>query len=82
MKFEDGVVWVEMQGSCKGCPYAMRTLKDGVEKILKTYIPEVKEGPENANGYISGGRNRKRYNSTTTDNNSTKRVNYSQMVQC
>ena len=32
-----------MQGSCKGCPYAMRTLKDGVERILKTYIPEVKE---------------------------------------
>lgn len=43
LKFEDGVVWVEMQGSCKGCPYAMRTLKDGVEKILKTYISEVKE---------------------------------------
>ncbi len=43
LKFEDGIVWVEMQGSCKGCPYAMRTLKDGVERILKTYIPEVKE---------------------------------------
>lgn len=43
VKFEDGVVEVEMQGACKGCPYAMRTLKDGVEKILKTYIPEVRE---------------------------------------
>ena len=32
-----------MQGACKGCPYAMRTLKDGVERILKTYIPEIKE---------------------------------------
>ena len=42
-KFEEGIVWVEMQGSCKGCPYAMRTLKDGVEKILKTYIPQVME---------------------------------------
>ncbi len=41
--FKDGVVFVEMQGSCKGCPYAMVTLKEGVEKILKTYIPEVKE---------------------------------------
>lgn len=41
--FNDGILEVEMQGSCKGCPYAMRTLKDGVEKILKAYIPEVKE---------------------------------------
>lgn len=43
ISFEDGIVLVEMQGSCKGCPYAMRTLKDGVERILKTYIPEVRE---------------------------------------
>ena len=43
ISFEEGVVLVEMQGSCKGCPYAMRTLKDGVERILKTYIPEVRE---------------------------------------
>ncbi len=43
ISFEDGVVLVEMQGACKGCPYAMRTLKDGVERILKTYIPEVRE---------------------------------------
>ena len=41
--FEKGVVLVEMQGACKGCPYAMRTLKDGVERILKTYISEVTE---------------------------------------
>ncbi|MBQ8677062.1 MAG: NifU family protein [Alphaproteobacteria bacterium] len=41
--FQDGIVTVEMQGSCKGCPYAMRTLKDGVEKILKTYIPQINE---------------------------------------
>ena len=32
-----------MRGNCAGCPYAMVTLKEGVEKILKTYIPEVKE---------------------------------------
>ena len=43
VSFEDGIVLVEMQGACKGCPYAMRTLKDGVERILKTYISEVKE---------------------------------------
>ena len=43
ISFENGVVLVEMQGACKGCPYAMRTLKDGVERILKTYIPEVRE---------------------------------------
>lgn len=43
ISFENGVVLVEMQGACKGCPYAMRTLKDGVERILKTYITDVKE---------------------------------------
>lgn len=41
--FKEGVVYVEMQGSCKGCPYAMVTLKEGVEKILKDYIPAIKE---------------------------------------
>ncbi len=40
--FEDGIAYVELQGKCVGCPYAQRTLKDGVEKLLKTYIPEVK----------------------------------------
>ena len=41
--YNNGIVYVEMRGSCAGCPYAMVTLKEGVEKILKTYIPEVKE---------------------------------------
>lgn len=41
--FEQGIVYVEMRGNCASCPYAMVTLKEGVEKILKTYIPEVKE---------------------------------------
>ena len=41
--FEQGTVYVEMQGNCVGCPYAARTLKDGIEKILQTYISEVKE---------------------------------------
>jgi Fe-S cluster biogenesis protein NfuA len=40
--FKDGVVYVEMQGSCNGCPYAVITLKDGVEATLKHYIPQVK----------------------------------------
>jgi Fe-S cluster biogenesis protein NfuA len=34
--FDDGVVYVEMLGRCVGCPYASRTLKDGVEKIAET----------------------------------------------
>ena len=29
--------------NCAGCPYAMITLKEGVERVLKSYIPEVKE---------------------------------------
>ena len=40
--FQNGIVLVELQGKCVGCPYAARTLKDGVEKILQTYIAEVK----------------------------------------
>ena len=42
VKFEEGIVYVELQGNCSGCPYAAITLKEGVEKILKTYIPQVK----------------------------------------
>lgn len=39
--FENGIVYVELQGKCVGCPYSQRTLKDGVERLLKTYIKEV-----------------------------------------
>ena len=42
IKFEEGIVYVELQGNCAGCPYAAITLKEGVEKLLKTYIPQVK----------------------------------------
>lgn len=42
VKFENGIVYVELQGNCSGCPYAAVTLKEGVEKLLTTYIPEVK----------------------------------------
>ena len=40
---EDGVVRVRLQGHCAGCPMSMMTLKNGIERILKEEIPEVKE---------------------------------------
>lgn len=39
---EDNVVKVRLQGACKGCPGAQMTLKNGIERILKEQIPEVK----------------------------------------
>ena len=42
-KFEDGFVFLKMQGSCSGCPSSMMTLKVGVESRLKEAIPEVQE---------------------------------------
>lgn len=39
--YKDGVVYVEMQGACSGCPSATLTLKDGIENMLQYYIPEV-----------------------------------------
>jgi Fe-S cluster biogenesis protein NfuA len=41
--FEDGVVYLHMQGSCAGCPSSTATLKMGIENMLKHYIPEVRE---------------------------------------
>lgn len=41
-KIEDGIIYVQLQGKCVGCPYAQRTLKDGVERLIKTYIPEIR----------------------------------------
>ena len=40
--FEDGVVTVELKGSCSGCPSSTMTLKQGVQNLLCHYIPEVK----------------------------------------
>ena len=40
--FKDGVVLVELQGSCSGCPSSIMTLKQGVQNLLCHYIPEVK----------------------------------------
>ncbi len=42
-RFEDGIVYLHMRGACSGCPSAGITLKNGVEKLLKQFIPEVKE---------------------------------------
>ena len=42
-EFKDGKVKVEMQGSCSGCPSSTLTLKQGVENLLKHYVPEVIE---------------------------------------
>ena len=39
--FNDGIVTVELQGSCSGCPSSTVTLKRGVENMLKHYVPEV-----------------------------------------
>ena len=40
-EFKDGVVKVQLQGSCSGCPSSTMTLKQGVENLLKHYIKEV-----------------------------------------
>ena len=41
--FEDGVVYLHMQGACSGCPSSTATLKSGIENMLRHYIPEVQE---------------------------------------
>ena len=40
--FADGIVTVELKGSCSGCPSSIMTLKQGVQNLLCHYIPEVK----------------------------------------
>ena len=41
-EFKDGVVKVQLQGSCSGCPSSTMTLKQGVQNLLCHYLPEVK----------------------------------------
>ncbi len=41
--FKDGIVTVNLQGSCSGCPSSTMTLKQGVQNLLCHYIPEIKE---------------------------------------
>ncbi len=40
-RFEDGIVYVHLQGSCSGCPSSTATLKHGIENMLRYYVPEV-----------------------------------------
>ncbi len=42
-EYKDGVVKVQLQGSCSGCPSSTMTLKQGVQNLLRHYLPEVKE---------------------------------------
>lgn len=42
-KFDDGIVYLTMQGACSGCPSSTMTLKAGIENMLRHYIPEVEE---------------------------------------
>ena len=41
--FQRGVVYLQMQGACAGCPSSSATLKNGIEQLLKHYVPEVTE---------------------------------------
>jgi Fe-S cluster biogenesis protein NfuA len=41
--FQKGVVFLQMQGACAGCPSSSATLKNGIEQLLKHYVPEVSE---------------------------------------
>lgn len=41
--FRDGVVYLQLQGACSGCPSSTATLKNGIENLLKYYVPEVEE---------------------------------------
>lgn len=42
-RFEEGIVYVRMQGACSGCPSSSATLKAGIENMLRHYVPEVLE---------------------------------------
>ncbi len=42
-RFEDGIVYLQLRGSCAGCPSSTLTLKSGIENMLKHYVPEVVE---------------------------------------
>ena len=39
---KDGIVTVRLQGACSGCPMSQMTLKNGIERVLKEAIPEIK----------------------------------------
>jgi Fe-S cluster biogenesis protein NfuA len=41
--FDKGKVYLQMQGACSGCPSSSATLKNGIEQLLRHYVPEVTE---------------------------------------
>ncbi len=41
--FREGIVYLQMQGACSGCPSSAATLKNGIESLIKYYVPEVVE---------------------------------------
>lgn len=41
--FRDGILYVSMRGACSGCPSSTATLKNGIERLMKHYVPEVLE---------------------------------------
>ena len=41
--FRDGVVYLNMKGSCAGCPSSTMTLKNGIENLLRHFVPDVVE---------------------------------------
>lgn len=55
VRFEDGVAYVRLLGTCRGCALSQLTLKGGVEGILKMKIPEV-EKVELEENYAAGGK--------------------------
>ncbi|MCK5042224.1 MAG: NifU family protein [Sphingomonadales bacterium] len=42
-RFEDGIVFLRLQGACAGCPSSTMTLKNGIENLLRYYVPEITE---------------------------------------
>ncbi len=42
-KFDQGIVYLQLKGSCSGCPSSSATLKSGIENMLRYYVPEVTE---------------------------------------
>lgn len=42
-RFEDGIVYLHLRGACAGCPSATMTLKQGIENMLRHFVPEVQE---------------------------------------
>lgn len=41
--YRDGIVYLHMQGACSGCPSSTATLKNGIENLLKHFLPEIQE---------------------------------------